>query len=115
MLFPLLQERLDEGAGSSAELPAAWPTAAPEPWRFEIERLLRICEALWTFWKEPHGYTDEDLFRRVMEIDLHDGRANGRVGAAPVRECPHGHRPMTRGRPICMYCGRASAAGVFER
>ncbi|MEJ5171431.1 MAG: glutamate synthase-related protein, partial [Fimbriimonadales bacterium] len=27
----------------------------------EVERLLMICEALWTFLKEQHGYTDEDL------------------------------------------------------
>ncbi len=119
MLFPLLEglrevetppppDTTPEGRKGHALVPQ-------DVWRMEVERLLMICEALWTFLKEQHGYTDEDLFRRVMEIDLRDGRADGRVAATPARRCPHCGRTMTRGRPICIYCGRASVANVFER
>lgn len=107
-----------ERSGDTAPVPApsrpapAWETYAV---RHDIERLLMITEALWGILKEQHGYTDAELFRRVMAIDLRDGRADGRVAPTPARECPHCHRPMTKGRPVCIFCGRASMMDLFER
>ena len=83
--------------------------------RADIERLLMITEALWQILKEQHGYTDAELFRRITEIDLRDGRADGRVAPSPPRKCPHCDRVMVKNRPICIFCGKPSLVDPFER
>lgn len=83
--------------------------------RADIERLLMICEALWGMLKEQHGYADEELFRRVMEIDLSDGRADGRVAPSAPGRCPSCNHVVSKRRPVCLYCGRAMMTDVFAR
>ena len=83
--------------------------------KYDIERLLLITEALWQILKEKHGYDDNELIRRVAEIDLRDGQLDGRVAKSPPTECPNCHRPMIMHRPICMYCGKPVAVNPFER
>jgi hypothetical protein len=81
----------------------------------DIERLLMITEALWNMLKEKHGYTDEDLIQRVQEIDMQDGRLDGKVAAQPPSACPKCGRPATRNRVVCMYCGTPSTEHPFAR
>lgn len=83
----------------------------------EIERLLMITEALWSFLKKEHGYSDEDLIKKVAEIDLQDGKLDGRVKREPaeIQTCPTCERAVGRKRPICLYCGAAIVRDPFER
>lgn len=83
----------------------------------EMERLLMITEALWLMLKEQHGYTDDDLIKRIAEIDLRDGRLDGRVAPdeAEVPKCPKCQRPIGKKRPTCLYCGAALVRQPFER
>lgn len=85
--------------------------------RNEVERLLMITEALWTFLKQQHGYSDEDLIKQIAEIDIRDGKLDGKV--APHMEqtplCPKCQRPIGRKRPNCLYCGAALVRDPFER
>lgn len=120
MYFGSAMKYQDAGAGGFVE-PAArasetgYHRMQMQSARHDIERLLMITEALWSVLKEQHGYTDEELFRRVSEIDLRDGRLDGRVAPGPPSACPHCGRIMNRGRPICIFCGRASVANPFDR
>ena len=50
---------------------------------FDVERLLMISEALWSILKEQHGYTDEELQSRILQIDMRDGKLDGRVADSP--------------------------------
>jgi hypothetical protein len=81
----------------------------------DVERLLMISEALWTMLKEKHGYTDEVLEQRIMDIDLRDGKLDGRVADSPPGKCPKCDRPLMKRRPRCMYCGEIVSVEVFER
>ncbi len=83
----------------------------------EIERLLMITEALWIFMREQHGYTDEDLIKKIAEIDLRDGKLDGKVSAAPaeVKRCANCDRPVGKKRATCLYCGSAVVQDPFER
>jgi hypothetical protein len=81
----------------------------------DIERLLIITEALWSLMKREHGYTDNELIRVVSEIDLRDGKLDGRVPPGPPRACPHCSRVLGRKRPFCLYCGKLVATSPFER
>ena len=82
---------------------------------FEIERLLMITEALWTMLAEQHGFTEEELIRRIHEIDLRDERLDGRVAPSPPSPCPHCGRPLEKRRPYCIYCGQLVLRDPFER
>lgn len=81
----------------------------------DLERLLMITEALWGILKEQHGYTDEELARRVHDIDMRDGKLDGRVAAAPPPLCPRCKRTLERQRSYCIYCGQAVTRDIFER
>jgi len=83
--------------------------------RGDIERLLMITEAMWSILKDQYGYQDEELVRRVTEIDKRDGRLDGRVAPAPPPVCPSCHRTLARNRTYCIYCGQAVARDPFER
>ncbi len=100
---------------STAEGVARRAEADVELLKQDVERLLMITEVLWTILKEKHGYDDNELIRRVTEIDLRDGRLDGRVAAEPPPECPYCHHVMTKHRPVCMYCGKPVAVNPFER
>ena len=84
--------------------------------RGEIERLLILSEALWMLLKEKNGYQDDVLTAKMAEIDLRDGKLDGRVATkeGPV-ECPNCHRALARRRPSCLYCGRAVLREPFAR
>ncbi|MHC4995335.1 MAG: hypothetical protein ACYTGQ_09815, partial [Planctomycetota bacterium] len=49
----------------------------------EVERLYMLTEAMWTMLKESGMFTDSDLVERVAEIDLRDGRLDGRDKTKP--------------------------------
>lgn len=81
----------------------------------ETERLLMICEALWTILKEQHGYDDEELAERIRKIDMKDGKLDGRVAKTEPTSCPHCGRTLSRQRPVCMYCGGHAGLDPFRR
>ena len=70
----------------------------------DVEKLFMLTEALWTILKEKHGCTDEELVRRVQEIDLRDGKLDGKV-ATVQPDCPQCGRKLMGKRPLCLYCG----------
>ena len=83
----------------------------------DIERLLMINEALWIFLKEEHGYSDEDLIKKIAEIDMRDGKLDGRVKPVSKEKsvCKNCGRPVGKRRPTCLYCGAALVRDPFER
>ena len=80
---------------------------------FDIQRLFMITESLWALLKEQHGYSDEELVKRVYEIDAADGALDGRKASAPAKDCPHCQRKLPRKRPRCLYCGNIVSQDLF--
>jgi len=52
----------------------------------QLERTVMVCEAMWTILRDKLGVTDEELIARVNEIDLTDGKLDGKVRKAD-RHC----------------------------
>ena len=83
--------------------------------RMDVERLLMITEALWSILKEQHCYDDNELIKRIVTIDMRDGKLDGRVAPEPPPMCPACHRTLYKNRPRCMYCGEPVALDPFKR
>ena len=81
----------------------------------DVEKLLMITEALWTILKEQHGYTDEDLVKRIRDIDLRDGKLDGKRGKETPQACPSCKRTLIGRHPLCLYCGTKVARDPFQR
>ena len=56
---------LDEARADATEA-----KSEAEVLKHDIDRLMMITEALWTFLKKEHGYSDDDLAKAIGAIDL---------------------------------------------
>jgi hypothetical protein len=81
----------------------------------DVEKLLMITEALWIILKEQHGYNDEDLIKRIQDIDLRDGKLDGKRGKETPPACPSCKRTLIGKHPLCLYCGTKVARDPFQR
>ena len=98
-------ERAGEKARSAAEEVAAL--------RGQVDRLQMVCEAMWTVVKRHSGLEDAELARLVEEIDLRDGRLDGRSARA-ARSCGKCGRVVSVRTSVCIYCGAQNEReGVF--
>ncbi len=77
-----------------------------------LDRMLLAFEALWTLVRDKLPVNEEDLAARMNEIDLSDGRLDGKVRKSAVT-CPACGRAISRRLPKCMYCGQAIVHDPF--
>ena len=83
--------------------------------RHDIDRLLLITEALWTFMKQQHGYTDDALVQLIQDIDSRRSTVTGVVAKDAPIACPSCGRPNTATRTFCVYCGKPLPTKPFAR
>ena len=70
-----------------------------------LDRLSLLCAAMWSLLKDQ-GLTDQQLLDRMKEIDLSDGRLDGKfTPKKDVATCPNCGRAMSRRHSRCLYCG----------
>ncbi|MDP7637385.1 MAG: hypothetical protein QF577_07540, partial [Phycisphaerae bacterium] len=67
--------------------------------------LTLICMALWSLLRERTDLAEDDLMERVKQIDLSDGRSDGKVRRKPIVRCPRCNRVMSQKHSRCLYCG----------
>ena len=84
-----------------------------EKLRNDVSRLLLISEALWTLLQKQHGYAEEDLVALVQEIDLRDGRLDGKTAKAAPASCPKCGRVNSSKHSACIYCGSPLPVQLF--
>ncbi len=78
-----------------------------------VDRLSLLCEALWRLVQEETDLTEEDLVRKVAEVDDEDGTRNfRRQRVASPCECGAKIPPA---RLTCQFCGApAMARSIFD-
>lgn len=70
----------------------------------KINHLALTCQALWEVLRDQTHLTDDDVRKKMMEIDARDGNTDGRMITGPVN-CPDcGREGHSRSR-TCLYCG----------
>ena len=60
-------------------------------------------EAMWTLLRERLQATDEELAKRIVEVDESDGILDGKV-RRPPRSCPHCSKTIPARFVRCLYC-----------
>lgn len=74
----------------------------------QVRKMALVNQALFELIQEKTGIRDEDLRRKIREIDLRDGAADGRLDASPLR-CPKCRGAVTAGALSCPTCGATVA------
>ena len=70
----------------------------------KIESLALACQSLWEILEEKTNITSEQLHAKMEEVDLRDGKKDGRLSST-AKTCEKCGRKTSRRRPICLYCG----------
>ena len=69
-----------------------------------LEGVALTCQALWEVLRDELGIPESRMIAKMEEIDLRDGRADGRI-SGQVRDCPQCGRRFSTRRKDCLYCG----------
>jgi len=69
-----------------------------------FERLALVTQALAELLRERAHVSEADLTAKIDEIDMRDGKRDGRVSASG-RSCPKCGREVAGLRTTCLYCG----------
>ena len=80
----------------------------------KIESLALACQALWEILRESTHLTENEMMAKMQEIDLRDGRADGRLSAV-ADTCRQCGRKTSRRRDTCLYCGAQNPATELLR
>ncbi len=70
-----------------------------------LEKLTLITMAMWSLLQQETNLTEEDLMERVRQIDLMDGRSDGRI-TPQIARCSQCNRVMNPRHSRCLYCGQ---------
>jgi hypothetical protein len=77
-----------------------------------IDRLVLLCRAMFELMQETsNAFTEDRLLAKVLEIDLRDGQADGKMTAKPKR-CPKCDAMIAPKFGRCLFCGYQDSAAV---
>ena len=80
----------------------------------QVNRLTLVNHAVWSLLSEKLGLTEQQLLDRANEIDLRDGKLDGKVTRTPTA-CTKCHRTLHPRHNRCLYCGQPVAGRtVFD-
>ena len=69
-----------------------------------VAYLALICRALFELLREKTGITEQELAAKITEVDLRDGKADGRMTPLP-KKCPSCQSMMAPRFNRCLFCG----------
>lgn len=69
-----------------------------------IDKLALCCQAMWELIQQNTNLTENDLSRKVMEIDMRDG-VNDQHMAPQAKKCPRCDSMISVKFQRCLFCG----------
>lgn len=78
----------------------------------KVDRLALICRAMFELIHETSGITDEQLRKKIVEVDLRDGQSDGRM-TPPATKCPKCQATVSPQFGRCLFCGYKDGARTF--
>ncbi len=97
-------EGLSQGATNKAK------DESPAPIEEKFAQLALITRAFFELTQEKLGISEKELARRITEIDLRDGKADGRMEPIP-KKCPACGAMMSPKFNRCLFCGCKDKTG----
>ena len=70
----------------------------------KVDRLTLLCCAMFELMQQASGVTEDQLKAKMVEIDLRDGQADGRITPKP-RKCPKCDATISPAFGRCLFCG----------
>ena len=100
------QRRINEASDQAARGESEAKQAAREVRELQarVDALTLACTTMWSLMQTKLGMTDQEFGARLREIDLRDGKLDGRI-APEVKACPRCKRTMSNRHSRCLYCG----------
>ena len=81
----------------------------------KLESLALACQSLWEILQEHTKISEEDLMAKMEEVDIRDGKMDGRISPR-AEACQNCNRKTSRRRTNCLYCGHENTGGeVFGK
>jgi hypothetical protein len=101
--FASLAKRAEEGAIAAEEL-----HFRVQDLEAKVNKLILINHALFELAEARLGITEQDLVNKVNEIDLRDGRLDGKVEVENPNVCERCGRSYSQRHNHCLYCGHVN-------
>lgn len=76
----------------------------------QMERLTLACHSMWELIRDNTDLTEADLEEKILEVDLRDGAADGKM-ATQILTCPSCGKNTNSKRSVCVMCGEPVKAG----
>ncbi len=76
----------------------------------KVDQLALICRALFELIEERTGLTEQDLVAKITEVDIRDGKADGKM-TAQAKPCPSCGSMMSPRFNRCLFCGHKDTSG----
>lgn len=105
--WDLKQQRdIDEAQSKATDANAKAHEARQDVHELEarLQRLSLLCQAMWELLSERGQISNNDLIRRVLEVDGRDGSTDGKIGSRIV-DCPRCKNKVNSRHPRCVVCG----------
>ena len=91
---------------SEAKDKAAGQTDRIRELESSLHRMALVSQALWELLRTRLDLTEDELIAAIKEIDLRDGKLDGRM-SAQNSTCPSCKRVVSGRHARCIYCGTA--------
>ncbi len=107
MLWEMYQQRGIRAAESSASRAESKAQNVGRTIRLlegKVDALALTCQAMWELLRDRSKLTEDDLIAKVNEIDLRDGREDGKMSTDAI-PCSNCGRMVSKRHERCMYCG----------
>jgi len=69
-----------------------------------VERLSLACQAMWELLRDHSDLTEEDIKKKILEIDSRDGHADGKISTQSLN-CDSCGKATNSKRAACVMCG----------
>lgn len=116
-LWELGQQRTIADVGSEAAAAQQDATQAirdADELERRVDALTLTCQALWELSRTRLGLTEAELLAKIREVDVRDGKADGKV-ATPSGVCPKCKQRTSVARRQRVYCGTQLLGGAVFR
>jgi hypothetical protein len=111
--FQQIQIQNNSKTAGEAEIKSRYNTHDIELLEEKIDALSLVCRSMWELLSEKHGLTISQLEERIEQLDLKDGKLDGKL-SNNVTHCPDCSHKLNKRHKNCFYCGaKVSNNDVF--